>query len=361
MTKPAASGLQFLRTPLIAAPVAAAGGALAHAVHMPLPWVLGAMLAVAMASLLSGRSLKQASPLRRLAQGCIGLAIGLAFTPATLALLLVLAPWILLAAATALTLSVLSAPLMQRLALLDGPTAIYSMALGASSEMALQALRAGADGASVASVHAVRIIIVTSSVTVLAWVVGQAPVTAASGAVGALSAAAPVVPWAALAPLMLVGTAGAIALQRLDLPNPWLLGPLLVGGIGAALLGGGRLPDTVLIGAQVMIGWSLGQSMTRGFFIRAPRVLASAALMTFGILAICLVMGFLISWGADLPVMTAFLALAPGGMAEMGVIAKAFGLGAPVVAAFHIVRVVCTIFLTGALARWMLKSGWVRP
>jgi uncharacterized membrane protein AbrB (regulator of aidB expression) len=43
------------------------------------------------------------------------------------------------------------------------------------------------------------------------------------------------------------------------------------------------------------------------------------------------------------------------------VIAKAFGLGAPVVAAFHIVRVICTIFLTGALARWMLRSAWVRP
>ena len=131
--------------------------------------------------------------------------------------------------------------------------------------------------------------------------------------------------------------------------------------MGAAATGGGRLPDGILIAAQVMIGWALGQSMTRAFFVRAPRMLASAALVTIGILAVCLAMGAFISWGADLPVMTAFLALAPGGMAEMGVIAKAFGLGAPVVAAFHIVRVVCTIFLAGALARWMLRSGWVRP
>jgi uncharacterized membrane protein AbrB (regulator of aidB expression) len=72
-------------------------------------------------------------------------------------------------------------------------------------------------------------------------------------------------------------------------------------------------------------------------------------------------MGALISRGAELPLMTAFLALAPGGMAEMGVIAKAFSLGAPVVASFHIVRVICTIFLTGTLARWMLRTGWVKP
>ena len=343
------------RTPLIAIPGAAAGGGLAHALHMPLPWVLGAMLAVALVSLLSGRALAQASGLRRGAQGCIGLAIGLAFTPDTLALLLSLSPWILLAAATALVLSVLAAPVIQRMAHLDGPTAIYSVALGASAEMAMQALRAGADGASVASAHAVRIIIVTSSATLLAWVLGQ-PL-----GVAVFQSLTVVVPWRDLAVLLVLAAGVALVMQRLEVPNPWLLGPLLVGCVGAALQHSGRLPDAVLVGAQVMIGWALGQNMTREFFVRAPRVLASAALVTVGILLACLAMGAVISWGAKLPLMTAFIALAPGGMAEMGVIAKAFGLGAPLVAAFHIVRVVCTIFLTGALARWMLKSGWVRP
>jgi membrane AbrB-like protein len=359
--KPLAHLLEFLRVPLIAVPVAAAGGALAYSIHMPLPWVLGAMLAVAAVSLLSGRSLEQAGLLRRLAQGCIGLAIGLAFTPATLALLLQLSPWIVLAAATALALSVLSAPIIQRLAKLDGPTAIYAVALGASSEMALQALRAGADGASVASAHAVRIIIVTSSVTLLAWFWGHPGGTLAPALATAVGVVTVVVPWDALSVLLLLSGAAALLMQRLDVPNPWLLGPLLVGGSGAAILGGVRMPDSILLAAQIMIGWSLGQNMTREFFVRAPRVLASAALVTVGILVVCLAMGAFISWGAGLPVMTAFLALAPGGMAEMGVIAKAFGLGAPVVAAFHIVRVICTIFLTGALARWMLRSAWVRP
>ena len=66
------------------------------------------------------------------------------------------------------------------------------------------------------------------------------------------------------------------------------------------------------------------------------------------------------SLGAGLPLPTAFLALAPGGMAEMAVMAKAFGLAAPLVTAFHITRIVCTILLTGLLARWMLRVGWVR-
>jgi membrane AbrB-like protein len=338
--------------------VAAAGGALGYAVHMPLAWVMGAMLGIAAASLLSGHTLNQPGSWRRIAQGCIGLAIGLAFTPDTLSHLLALSPWIVLACATALVLSVLTAPLIQRLAHMDGPTAIYSVALGASAEMALQALRAGADAASVASAHAVRIIMVTSSVTVLAWLLGHGQ---GGPVAGIANAPTSVMPWLSLALLMPCAAVSALAMQRVDVPNPWLLGPLLVGGIGAALTGGGRLPEVVLVASQVMIGWALGQSMTRSFFARAPRILASAALVTVGILAICLGMGALISRGADLPLMTAFLALAPGGMAEMGVIAKAFSLGAPVVAAFHIVRVVCTIFLTGTLARWMLRTGWVKP
>jgi len=342
------------RTHLLALPVAAGGGLLAYAVHMPLPWVLGAMLAVAAASLLMGRTLTQKGVLRRAAQGCIGLAIGLAFTPATWGLLGDLTLWIVLAATTALVLSVLAAPVIQRLAGMDGPTAIYAVALGASSEMALQAQRAGADGASVACAHAVRIIMVTGIVTFLAWMLGQ-PIAASTALVSVAVVTLPHL-------LLLLAAAMLLALliQRQNVPNPWLLGPLIVGGLGAMLSWGGRLPDAMLIAAQVMIGWALGQNITRSFFSRAPRVLACAALVTLGILAACLTMGWLISWGSGLPLMTTFIALAPGGMAEMGVIAKTFGLGAPLVTAFHIVRIVSTVFLTQMLARWMLSSGWVR-
>ena len=82
--------------------------------------------------------------------------------------------------------------------------------------------------------------------------------------------------------------------------------------------------------------------------------------VTLGILAVCLGLAWLVSLGAGLPLPTSFLALAPGGMAEMAVMAKAFGLAAPLVTAFHITRIVCTILLTGTLARWMLRVGWVR-
>jgi len=331
---------------------ALAGGALAKWLHIPLPWVLGAMAGVACVSL-AGAVQKQPPWGRRVAQLFIGCAIGLYFTPVVLAQVLGLAGWVLAGAVSALLLSVLAARAMQRLARVDGPTAIYSVALGASAEMTLQAQRAGADGALVASSHAVRIILVTCTASLVAGLAGQ-PIGAWLPSALVLDA------WVWL-PLSLAAAASALFLQRFKLPNPWLLGPVLVCGIAAHEGLQGRLPDAVLVAAQVVIGWGLGQNITRSFFRRAPRMLASTAVVTLAILAVCMALALGLMRVTGLPPLTAFLSLSPGGMAEMGVIAKAFGLGVPVVTAFHMTRVVCTIFLTRPLAQLMLRSGWVRP
>ena len=340
------------RQRLIGLGVASAGGALAHAVHMPLAWVLGSMLGAGLWSLWRNHTLPQPSSWRRTAQGVIGVGLGLYFTPEVLGQLGTLAPWVLVGALTALALSVLAAPLLQRLAGVDGPTAIYAVALGASAEMSLQGQRAGADAAAVASAHALRIMLVTTSATALAWALGQ-PLGWTPVGVAEL----PLEVWP---PLLAVAALVALALNRIRVPNPWLLGPLVVGVVWAVWGSAGRLPDALPVGAQVLIGWALGQYLTRSFFQRAPRWLLHSGLVTLGILAACLATAWLISWASGLPVMTTFIAMAPGGMAEMGVIAKAFGLGAPVVTAFHLLRIVLTIFFTRWLAQWMLSSGWVK-
>lgn len=330
------------------------GGWLAAILGVPLPWVLGSMAGVAAVGLVGqdSRVFKRPTWSRRAAQLVIGCAMGLYFTPAVMAQVGRLAFWMAGGAALALLLSVLCARALQRLARVDGPTAIYAMAIGASSEMSLQATRAGADGALVASAHAMRIILVTCTVSLVAWSTGVPSAVQ--------SVDAPLLPlWVWLC-LLLASVAVGWLVQRLRLPNPWLLGPLLVCGAAAGLGLEGRLPDALLVASQVAIGWGLGQNISRDFFRRAPRILASAALMTFAMIAACTGFAALMASVTGLPLLTGFVGLAPGGMAEMAVIAKAFGLGAPVVLGFHLVRMFATIFLTRYLAAWMLRSGWVR-
>ena len=102
------------RQRLIGLGVASAGGALAHAVHMPLAWVLGSMLGVGLWSLWRNHTLPQPSSWRRTAQGVIGVGLGLYFTPEVLGQLGTLAPWVLVGALTALALSVLAGAVLHR-------------------------------------------------------------------------------------------------------------------------------------------------------------------------------------------------------------------------------------------------------
>jgi len=332
--------------------MATLGGWCAFQGHVPLPWVLGPMVFVAAVSM-ANRVHKQPVLARKSAQIYIGASIGLYFTPAVLQLIGGLAPWMVFGAFVGIFMSVISARVLQKLANVDGPTAIYSVALGASAEMSVQAQRAGADGAVVASAHAVRIMMVTSTASYIAWASGATPIMPTPG-IGVLSLPISI-------GLLAAATLTGWCFQKLRTPNPWVLGALLVAAIGANQEITGRLPDLGLIAAQIVIGWGLGQHINRAFFTRAPRTLASVAAVTLGILAVCMVAAWFISKGAEVAVMTAFLSMAPGGMTEMGVLSKAFGLGAPIVTAFHLTRILTTIFLTKPISEKMLTTGWVKP
>ena len=331
---------------------AGAGGYVAFLVGIPLPWVLGSMLGTALI-MLAGQGARQPMQGRRAAQITIGTALGLTFTQQVIAEVAALGHWMLLGAAFSIALTMLFARVIQRLARMDGPTAIYSVAVGASAEMALQAQKAGADGAQVASAHAIRIILVVSLASVVAHFSGEK-------AGPYISAATPAISWQMAAVFLVLAPLCGWLGNRIRLPNAWLLGPVLLAGSFAASGVTARMYPAALIAAQVLIGWSLGQHMTRQFFLKSPRMLGSAALVTVGMLAICISVAWGLSQTGAVSLLTGFLAIAPGGTAEMAIIAKTFGIGAPIVTAFHFFRVIATVLSISWVSKLLLGSGWVK-
>jgi membrane AbrB-like protein len=341
-----------VRRQLLTIIVAFVGGLAAYAVSFPLPWVMGSMIAVAILSL-CGAAARQPSFGRHAAQVTIGTGLGLYFTQEVIREVASLGHWMLLGAVFAIGLSMFFSRVIQRMARLDAPTAIYSVALGASAEMTMQAQKAGADGAVVASAHAVRIILVVSAASLIAHLSG-------AGAVKFLSSNAPEISWRIA---LIFGFAAPLCgwlLHRIGMPNAWVLGPVLLAGSFAASGLHARLYQNVLVAAQIVIGWGLGQHMTREFFARSPRMLFAAATVTISMLLICFGVAWVVARSAGIPLLTAFLSVAPGGIAEMAIIAKTFGIGAPVVTAFHFCRIMSTIFLTRWVAQTLVRSGWVR-
>ena len=117
------------------------------------------------------------------------------------------------------------------------------------------------------------------------------------------------------------------------------------------------MPVVLINAAQVARGASLGTRLTKSFLLSSRR-LAIAAVVSSVVLSLLLA---LIAWGmarlAGLPVPALILGMAPGGMPEMALTAKALELAVPLVLGFHLTRTVLCNLLVGPLHRAGLKLG----
>jgi uncharacterized protein len=337
---------------------AALCGYLAQLAHIPLPWILGPMFGVG-ALTFAGYAAKQPPIGRKIGQITIGVALGLYFTQAVIAELSKFAGWMLLGCAFSLALTILFARFFQRFAKVDAMTATYACAIGAASDMAVQAQRMGADGASVATSHAVRVMIVVTIIPFIAAAYPIEPVTALNPVTALGGPKASDIGALPLAAIVLISATLATLISKTRLPNPWVLVPLFTAATYAAIGNDTRLPDLIVNAGSILIGWNLGQYMSRDFFKSSPRVLGAAALMTFGMLALSLGFALVIERALDIALISAIVATSPGGIAEMAITAKVLGLGAPIVTAFHLTRMVAVIVLIKAVGDWMVRVRWI--
>ena len=319
--------------------------------HIPVPWMLGPLLATALATL-AGMPTCSSLRLRNGGQWVMGASLGLYFTPTIVTQLGALWWAVLAAVAWSLALGMVYGHWLYRSCAgrLRGvhdeamrPSAYFAGAIGAASEMTLLAEREGARTDLVAASHSLRMLIVVlvmpfSMLLAKSWwkleVVDLAPHASASFTVAGGA-------W-----LALFTVAGGLALKLLRLPNPWFLGPLLVAiGLAASETAPATVPTLLSNTAQLLIGVSLGVRFSPQFLHTAPRWLAHVALGTVGLIAACAAFGVFLAWVTGLHPATAILGTAPGGMTEMSITAKALQLGVPVVTALQVTRLVAVLIL----------------
>ena len=339
----APAGFQLAITLLLAA----TAGALAQALHSPLPWLIGPLLFTAAASAL-GAPLRASHRLRNAGQWILGTALGLYFSPQAVAVVQTLAPAIALGVAWALGLGYAFYHCLMWAERGRGvlpASAFFGAAIGGASEMALLAVRAGAPVDRVASAHSLRVLIV---VVLIPFAYQALGVHGADPAMRAVHGVQPV----GLALLLAATAAGGALMQVLRAPNPWVLGALAV---SAVLSGSGvewsALPRPLSNAAQLAIAVTLGVRFTPASLQAAPRWLAAVALGTLVMIALSAGFAALLAWGWQLHPATMLLATSPGGITEMAITASVLGLGVPVVTAFHVVRYIAVLVLTGPLWR----------
>ncbi|MEY2777163.1 MAG: hypothetical protein RLY30_1261 [Pseudomonadota bacterium] len=342
---------------LTTACVAVAGGGLFHWIGTPIPWLLGSLAAVSALSI-SNRASRLSPWGLTVGQVSIGAALGLYFTPVVIAALGELLGWMVLTGLVTCLMSMLGAVFLQRLTHLDGRTCFFGAAIGAASDMAVQAARDGARADLVAMSHTVRVSLVVTIVPLIATLLVGA--TTAPQSITPSIDSVRLLPWRDMLWLtMLAGVAGFLA-KKSRVPNPWVMGPLAVTIGVAAFIPEARLQPSVVAGAQVLIGWSLGQRFSRDMFRESPRFLLAAALLTALLLLAGAGLAWLVHWAAGLSYASSFVATAPGGIAEMAITAKVLALDPPTVTAFQAVRLIFIVLGVRLLLRITIGMGWLR-
>ena len=330
--------------------LAGVAGSGAAALHLPLPWMIGPLLATAFGGM-AGLPLATSSRLRQAGQWAIGVALGLYFTPEVGGQIVRLAPAIAVGVIWALGLGWAFHRWLAWTHPGDaGPTTWFAASIGGASEMAVLAERAGAQVDRVAAAHSLRIAIVVLSIPfAMLW----------SGAHGAdpSAPALQAVRAQGLALLVMLTLLGVALLHRLRLPNPFVLGALTVtAGLTLSGVELSALPREATNAAQLFIGVALGARFTPGFARAAPRWLAAVAAGTVGMIGLSAAFAWALAGVTGLHPATAVLATSPGGIAEMAITAKVLQLGVPTVTAFHVVRYVAVLLLTGPLYRFSVRA-----
>jgi len=313
------------------------GGVIAWLTHVPLPWMLGPLLAAAAFGLLGG-PVHPVREARTFGQVIVGASIGLQFTQALLLKILLLTPLIVVVSLCSILVGAINAVILMRLSGLDRTTAFFATTPGGVVEMMNQASRYGAELEPIAVTQTMRVclIVVLAPLLVIHF--------SGSGVPAALPV--PSVPWLIFIGLVVLGAIGGYAMAYWSLPNAWMMGPMLIAGIfGSMGLIEGRGPNLLLIAAQIAMGTSLGTMFRREFLTRLlPLMLASilVVVLTAGTLA---AIAIALAYALALPPATMVLALAPAGMAEMVVTGKLLGLDATLITGFQLLRIILILVL----------------
>jgi membrane AbrB-like protein len=343
---------------LLTLAAAVAGGFVFTLLHVPLAWMIGAMFGTAAVAWFRPAGLAPAvhKAARPAALIVIGLAFGQTFSGPVLSALLAAAPAILIAGFLSILAGIATMPIFTRMAGTDARTAYFATIPGGVIVMAVLAQREGAPLAPVTLAQTLRVLVV---------VLVMPPLLSAIAPHGDYSAfVAPRLAfdaWGFLA-MLVVGSFGALLLRRTGIANPWMIGPCFLAITAAAF---GHLPSAVpsllIDAAQVGMGAGLGQKLTKEFLLSSRRLMRAALVSSLLLCLFCTVFGAALAWIMGLPPSAVMLGMAPGGMPEMGVTAKALGVAVPLVLAFHLTRTLMCNFLLGPIYRGLVGLGLFRP
>jgi membrane AbrB-like protein len=316
------------------------GGALFAWIGAPLAWMLGAMIGVTAASL-AGARLAVHPVLRTVMVAVLGVMLGASFTPDMLGQM---TGWIgavvLLIGYLAVTLAIAYA-YFRSVAGFGQVTSYFSGAPGGLTEMALMGEAKGGDIRVISLIHATRILVVVATIPVYFRVVEGIDVPSLPPGVG--------IAGIALSDALLLTACAVIGYPLAKvarLPAAALVGPMILSAV-IHLKGWSTVPPPVelIAAAQVVVGTAIGARFTGLRFSHVWPYLLVAAGSALLMMAAAVVTAVAFAGLLGMEPAGLILALTPGGLIEMGLIALSLGVDTAFVSTMHVLRITAVVIL----------------
>jgi len=314
--------------------------------------MIGAMTATTLAAV-PGLPVAMPKWLRNLMVAVLGVMLGSAFTPE---IVQQIGEWGISLSALALYGAVAGAACyvyFRRVCGYDKATAYFSAMPGGLSEMILVGTEMGGDSRIISLTHASRILLVVLTLPFAFQVLaGYEP--GARPPIG--------LPLFALLPqdlaiLSVCGAVGFVLARALRLPAAALLGPMLLSA-GVHLVGwtAAKPPLELVAAAQIVVGTAVGCRFAGASPTLIVRTMVAAAGGTAVLVVATLAFALAIAQMTGLSLEALVLAFAPGGLAEMSLIAIAVGADSAFVATHHLIRVILIVGVAPTLFRVLQKA-----
>lgn len=304
---------------------------------LPLPWLLGPITASLIAALL-GVQLRSQKKVNEAMRTILGVAVGATLTPAVLASMIGYWPTLLMIPVMVAAIGAVGVPYFMRVWGFDFPTAYYSTMPGGLQDMLVFGEEAGGNVRILSLVHATRVLVIVVTLPVFLQVIWDADLSNPPGVPAAT------IHWSQLLLMIACALVGWQGAKRFGLFGASILGPLIVAGI-AAILGllQHRPPAEAIWAAQFFIGMTVG-SKYAGITVQEVRTVVTAAVGFCAILVgLTIVFAEVVYQAGLAPAMETVLAFAPGGQAELTVLAIIVGADLSFVIAHHVLRIFLVI------------------
>lgn len=334
------------------------GGVVFKLLHIPVPWLLGPMLAVLAGSSVRKNLFRWPGPIRNAGMIVVGYTIGLSMTSAALHEMGQQLPTMLLMTVLLLLFCAIMAFIVTKLSGNPYLTMLMgSIPGGLTQVITLAEETEGVNLTVVTVMQVVRLMMIVICVPVLVFSPilglahgGSAPEIShpgfnlGSGDIARLALFAGVCVVCAL-----VG-------NRIRFPTAYLLGP----AIGTAVLQasgvqGPPLPSIAINAAQFMIGTYVGLLLKPGELPRKFRLLTLALMSGLLLVLGALGLSLLLTRLEPVSMSTALLSLAPGGMDQMGVMAHEVNADLSMVAGYQLFRTFFIFFAVPPLFKFAIR------